>query len=422
MPPLPPRPASGLFYFILLFCAFVLLLCIIFTYCCRKRSKPISIYQQVADKIAFPNSQLLEHKVFTENIVKKLLNKMQELSVVGDPDISSDIIQTGSAFEDLKVIPQIEFDFLIPISVPSPYLSTCEFDIDDIPNAFGKICISKDESGFSFEQTARYRKPGNFLEKMCNDHYLSSKAVREWFQSLADRAANVFKGDERLVFKQQGPARTLKIIRNGNPTISVDLVPAIKNDNVYLVAKIYGGQFEMDHCKDVLWRLSFSVQEKAFLEQKDLTLPKNACHKRALQILKYLKQEERNSETPPPHWCTSLSSYHLKTLWLHQLHKTPASQWVNILLRERVIELLNHLIHSLESKTLHHFFMGNAELIKEASSLHIPTRFLKDGLKYNLYDEIHYETMNQAVLQLKKLKKHIDLNMENILSKPSAKC
>ncbi|XP_043944867.1 inositol 1,4,5-trisphosphate receptor-interacting protein-like [Protopterus annectens] len=314
---------------------------------------------------------------------------MQHLNTNDHPGISKDIIGTGSAFEGLKVKPEIEFDFMIPISIKTVVVHSC--------------------------RSNKSPTPGIFLDKMCDDGYLSAKAVREWFQSLADRAANMLKKRGiNLKFLQQGPARTLKIMTSGEVTISIDLVPAVKYQNVYLVAKTYEGYLP-ESSKDIVWRLSFSVQEKAFLEQKTLSLPKNACHKKALQILKYLKQEERNSKRSPPHWCTSLSYYHLKTLWLHQLHKTPTSQWHDNQLKERVAEILDHLIGSLESETLYHFFMGNTELTEEAATLCIPRRFLRTHLKSNLYDGIHPDTMYQALLQLKSIQISIDSYVENLL-------
>ncbi|XP_043937484.1 inositol 1,4,5-trisphosphate receptor-interacting protein-like [Protopterus annectens] len=403
----------------------VLLLCIgmvivLIRYFVERKGKK-SIYHQIGDKIDFSSSELLEHKNFAEVIVKKLLKKMQDLSVAGDPHISSNIIGIGSAFENLKVKPQIQFDFIVLISLPFQYVSQCIIDEDDIPNAYGKILVSKDWF-VNLVITVWYGRQCDFLGKMCNRNYLSAKAVRERFRSLADMAMNILNEEEEyinLTFLQQGP--TLKIERRGAPEILVDLVPALKDDSIYLVANVYGGEFELDHCKDVLWRLSFSVQEKAFLEQKDLILPKNACHKRALQILKYLKQEERNSETPPPLWCRRLSSYHLKTVWLHQLHKTRTGQWDETLLEERVLELLDHLIHHLELQTLHHFFLGNTKLIKQAGSLCIPKHFLRKGLNYNLYDEIHHKTIAQSICELKELKKNINLHMTYVLSNLSAR-
>ncbi|XP_043942169.1 inositol 1,4,5-trisphosphate receptor-interacting protein-like [Protopterus annectens] len=379
----------------------------------RKGKK--SIYHQIGDKIDFSTSELLEHKSFAEVIVKKLLKKMQYLSVRGDPHISGNIIGIGSAFENLKIKPQIQFDFIVLFSLPFQYVSKCVIDEDDIPNAYGKILVS--ENWFTnLLITAWHGRQCGFLGRMCNGNYLSAKAVHERFRSLADMATDILNDEEEdinLTFLQQGP--TLKIERRGAPEILVDLVPALKDDSIYLLAKIYGGQFEAGHCQDLLWTLSFSVQEKAFLEQKDLTLPKNACHKRTLQILKYLKQEKRNLETPPL-WCRTLSSYHLKTLWLHQLQKTPEGQWQEKFLEERVLQLLDHLIHTLELQTLHHFFLGNTKLIKQAGSLCIPKHFLRKGLKYNLYDEIDHSIIVQSIQELMELQNNINMYTTYLLS------
>ncbi|XP_043938245.1 inositol 1,4,5-trisphosphate receptor-interacting protein-like [Protopterus annectens] len=374
------------------------------------------IYQELSNMISFTSDEIQTQRELTENVVKKLLNKMRELSVSGDPVIEEDIIGTGSSFEGLKVREELEFDFMIPICSLSPYSLRPEFGTDKrgmktILNMFGQIrCIQLHNVIES--QSRYYKKPADFKEKFCDRDYLSPKRIREWFQSLADRAViHIKEKNMDLTFSQQGPARTLKININKQKTISVDLVPAVKTSDIYLVAKPYGGSPEDYYpSNDNLWRMSFSVQERLFLEQKALTLPINSCHRQALKIMKYIKQKERNN-VPAPNWSSCLSSYHLKTAWLYLLQQNQHQEWQPSCLRERVLELIIKMIDSLEKKQLYHFFLGNTALLDEKV---ISDAFLTHHSQGNLLSEMNSDTLQQASSQLRKLQHNLDSMVNEI--------
>ncbi|XP_043944985.1 cyclic GMP-AMP synthase-like [Protopterus annectens] len=366
----------------------------------HKKTK--SAYHTLANKITFSKYEMKQYTMIAENTVRKLITQMKKEILSGDLIIDSDFIRAGSSFEGLKVKPDIEFDFLIPLSPPELYRFHFSSKTHGIPAMFCLVPI------LELQARSIYQKPVDFKKKFCSDWHLQSLAVRRWFQSLADRAVRSLPEISLEVrFSEKGPARTMKIRKSGIPEISVDLVPAIYVCGIYLVAKTYGGITECQHpLKDKLWRMSFSVQEKKILENISSHLPINACHQKTLQIVKHLKQS-----TPPLQWSANLSSYHLKTVWLHMLQKKSLYDWQHEKLDQRVLELIDNLVRNLRSKILPHFFIGNKHLLLRGKD--VPKHVLQYENECNLFSDMHPSTLKQVCMQLE----HLKYNLDNTVGK-----
>ncbi|XP_043937480.1 inositol 1,4,5-trisphosphate receptor-interacting protein-like [Protopterus annectens] len=373
--------------------------------------KTHSAYHNLADRITFSNDEMEKYTTIAENTVMELIAQMKKELLRGDPEICSDFIRTGSSFEGLKVKPEVEFDFMITLLPPPTFNFYLVSVINEIPKMFSKIGVSENGFKMMLLQSSKsvFQKPMEFKEKFCKGDYFQSLAVNRWFQSLADRAIKTLpKISPDVRFSQQGPARTMKIRKSGFPEISVDLVPAVYINGMYLVAKTYGGIMEENYSlKDTLWRMSFSIQEKTFLEEISSSLPTNSCHQKTLQILKYLKQS-----TPSLHWSAGLSSYHLKTVWLHMLQNKSSYDWKYEKLDQRVLELIDNLLTNLGKRALHYFFIGNPELL--CRDIDLPKDFLQYHIKCNLFNDINQTTIEQAYLQLVQLKNQIDSTIEEL--------
>ncbi|XP_043942252.1 inositol 1,4,5-trisphosphate receptor-interacting protein-like [Protopterus annectens] len=385
-----------------MFTLFTIILCFAITECKKKKCN----YQILSSEIEFPTKELSKFKKQVEHLVSMLVQKMRDLSKIEDPEIDVNFIRTGSSYEGLKVKPDVELDFMVPIypakGCKLKYASQTPDQLS-APGMYGFIDLSED--GFQcWNKLAVQGKGSSLSSTFVKNGQLSAKSVREWFQSLADKAANNLRSTIKagIKFSQQGPARTLKVTLEDGQNISVDLVPAIPLDKIYLVPKEYNGATgQAVRYTDVIWRLSFSMQEKSFVSS--LTLPPNSCHLKALQILKYTKEQYRKKSSPP-HWATVLETYHLKTSWLHLLQEKTSDAWEASLLRDRVLDLIDYLIQSVENGVLHHFFIGN----KKNFSMSHPQMLEDAEMNANLLDGVKPSTLKMIHQQLKQIKGNMD--------------
>lgn len=109
---------------------------------------------------------------------------------------------------------------------------------------------------------------------------------------------------------------------------------------------------------NLLWRYSVSRAETCILGHCQDGL----IHKKLLIILKAVKMfeiPEGSNPTPP------LTSYHMKTILLHEAHDFPdPNNWKEEKLAERYESALKRLLKSIEENHLPHFFFPNVNLFQ----------------------------------------------------------
>ena len=199
------------------------------------------------------------------------------------------------------------------------------------------------------------------LQKYTNaDGYLLPEKLRaSWFYGLVQKAVNELKAKNpslpvELEVRAHGPAVQLDITNKSTAKkLSADLVPSFQLSSTdYFVAKSYNGKKSPACHPSLLWRQSFSLREKARLQEMDKE--DHGCRHELLRIVKTMIRAETTF--------AKLTSYHLKTVFL-QYNSNPRLLWGVDMLGERFVEYLEMLYKALSSKTLDHFWVSGVNLL-----------------------------------------------------------
>ena len=154
--------------------------------------------------------------------------------------------------------------------------------------------------------------------------------------------------------RAHGPAVQLDITdKKTEKKLSADVVPSFQlSGTEYFVAKSYTGKISPGCDPKLLWRQSFSLREKARLQ--DMDKEDHGCRHELLRIIKTLMRAETTF--------AKLSSYHLKTVFLHY-NSNPKLKWDADMLGERFLEYMEMLYTALSKKTLDHFWVEGVNLL-----------------------------------------------------------
>ena len=273
----------------------------------------------------------------------------------------------------MKVLKPNEFDTMVV------------FESYEIASFFEVICPSRGKYvGFAqlkfkdSKQKGRERW-GKFLTT--DGKFLSPLKLREEFSILLQRAIGRSKSLRKLKLESsKGPAATIKI----DDKISVDLVIGFEvagwpssagswgdfanqrtwpllsqvehlkrsiNSRYHLVSKQCNKEVRDDEERKTYWRLSFSEAEKYLLH------PKAECEKKYYRIVKAIFVAYERKLEP-------LSSYHLKTLFLHRRKEHGPT----LELGEHVVCFFQDLLGRLEKQAkLPHFFVTRLDLLSDVT-------------------------------------------------------
>ena len=130
----------------------------------------------------------------------------------------------------------------------------------------------------------------------------------------------------------------------------------IEKGKVHLVAKPCPAERGVPFESQEYWRISFSEAEKMLLRPAS-----SGCEKKYYRIAKAIFEARKEDLKP-------LSSYHLKTLFLHLRRESPQARSDDSNLGESVVKFFASLIDRLKKGQLPHFFVGpRADLFSEMS-------------------------------------------------------
>ena len=369
-----------------------------------------------------PEDEMNEAISFVWKILNFLKESIEEDEKHNEPKIL-EFVESGSVPEKLKVIQPDEFDVMINIDLPDS--TECYTFVEDetFPTGYA-ICKVRPSNSFSRSLKRCFRKSEEF------SHCLAPEQLAfGWLYSKLELAINKYKKspqpEAELKVRRSGPAMLLEIIpstpsmRKKLPRkISVDLVLALrlsKGDSRFAVAKrAKEEQFYKKVVKEqetpeedgqqrtptnssagkrlarknlkYLWRISYSAQERRYLEYVREIQKANSvkgCQDICLKILKtictreILKREESVI-------CHKLSTYILKTALFHVLAESDLiHDWKMDCLADRYVDLLDKLS---KWQTLDHFFFNNASHLKKV----FPEEdWCEKTSPKNLLDELH---------------------------------
>ena len=258
---------------------------------------------------------------------------------------------TGSVYERLKTEAADEVDIMVVLKTHKPLLwGDPEVLVEDVGKAGYALLKARDDS--------------RLLSYANSEGYIDPKRLRNgWFYSLVDRAVNAFNRHGNsgvwLKVRYHGPAVQVDITEEQNDVLllSVDLVPCfeIKNGQ-YFVPK--SSDPVHDPSSSLLWRQSFSLDEKALLQHMDKD--DHGCRRELLRIVKSIVKWQRTSLGP-------LESYHVKSAFVHYIKKN-LDDWDSRSCRflgKHFLGFLRELQSFLEEGNLPLYWLPEVNLLEE---------------------------------------------------------
>ncbi|XP_015216073.2 inositol 1,4,5-trisphosphate receptor-interacting protein-like 2 [Lepisosteus oculatus] len=301
-----------------------------------------------------------------------------------------DFIQIGSAYEEHKVGRPDCFDILVPLRLPRGL----KLEPRSCPGKEGGPPLCSLETPRRSEWLRRHRV---FAESLLSPAaggdacQLGPAPVLRWFYPTVQRCL----GAVRYPFEQRcslglslSEDRVLLRLTPRSDyvcchiSMGVRLIPALPlGEGAYLVAAAAAARGSR---QEALWTPYFPRQEQRLLGWLKARVPAGSCHLKCLQILKAVRDLSGQAldSQGTAQWRAVLSSYALKTAWLHLLLASPPEAWEERRLLDRMEELLRGLRESLHRGHLGHLFLGgDPGLLPD--SLALPKPF-KDAPASNL--------------------------------------
>ena len=345
----------------------------------------LEYYYQYSD---IPEDEMKQATSFVWKILNFLKESIQENEKDNEPKIL-EFVESGSVPEKLKVIEPDEFDVMINIDLPGS--TECYTFVEDetFPAGYA-ICQVRRSKSFSRGLKRCFEKSEGFSYCLAPEQLAFG-----WLYSKLELAINKYKKspqpEAELKVRRSGPAVLLEIIPSVKEKlpeyISVDLVLALsfgKDDSRFAVAKrakeeqVYkkkvvkeqettgedGIQRTPTTSKDLkyLWRISYSAQERRYLEyvrEKQRAEGVEGCQDICLKILKTICTREPKESVI----CHKLSTYILKTALFHVLAECDLiHDWRIECLADRYVDLLDKISKWQE---LPHFFFNNAVYLRK---------------------------------------------------------
>ena len=263
------------------------------------------------------------------------------------PGLVSDLQDSGSVAEGLKVIRPNEFDVMIPLNLNTRCL-TLRSDY----NVPGFYILEE-----NFNESRNEGLLGDFIKEDFEMSYLSPERLRQFFQGKMQKAINRIPHYD-ITSGNKGPAVLLDVTYDRYRKTSIDFVPVLNVENIQVVAKPHPKYLQKkEQSYERYWRESFSMKERRIIAD----MPARACHRKCLKIMKAVRLNHFSQ-------FGMLSSYVYKTILLHMLAKTSQDDWDEDCLEERCKQFFEELQECVEQGSLRHYFDPKVNLLEQFGS------------------------------------------------------
>lgn len=315
-------------------------------------------------------------------VVKKILNRVSE----NDARFHCEVNDVGSVASGLSAVVACEFDILICL---------------DIPGSHEESVLSPGYAKFKLTASS-----ARTWSDVTTGRYLNPRKITDLFQHRVDEIVSRMKGHLQGGYSVGGQgtvATTVATKESGfkykadlvlavkcagwpssaNPDFlqdgynkiwpSAEVISQIKTNGYELVAKYVNestpGIGDTGPDVALLWRLSVSRAETLLLKNiHENGLGLRLCHKKCLIIFKALRLHHlvvTSCGVPSADMTILLTSYHLKTLLLHETQTHPRqSQWTDEKLAERFISFIDSIFWRISFEDLSPFFFPKINLFK----------------------------------------------------------
>lgn len=322
----------------------------------------------VGSKVSLSENDRQTNVRIVKDTVERFIQRMKDV----DPlfkEVFQNIYYAGSYYDGLKVSEANEFDLNIRLKMPFKP-ENFQAVHNGVPNGYVMYKLNQPLELL----LARHPKWDLYkqLDKLMDETHtmLSQKKINSWCLGVVDKTFSEYGSEFRNVSRStSGPAKTLNIRSSINGTmLDVDLVPVVElpqfpgsvrqsahlktlpdtKKTCFIVPKPPPAHIASLKNSDNFFRVSMPDAERHLMENK-------GCVKMLIKIFKVLRDTEN--------W-RFLVSYHIKTVFMHQLEKHPDAEfWKEDKAGELFILMLQQFIAVMDKKTLAHIYFPNCNLL-----------------------------------------------------------
>ncbi|NXU57232.1 IPIL1 protein, partial [Turnix velox] len=185
---------------------------------------------------------------------------------------------------------------------------------------------------------------------VCTGCYLGMEKVAQWFQQAVSSVWEQTPLSTCYTVEVLPSSRScgLRLTDQSGRSFSIELLFGVQRGDSHIFLSSQAE--EAISTSFVIWEESYAVAEKKFFSHVAQQAPEDTCFLECLQLLASILEGTR------------ISSYALKTVFMHVLNSVPITHWSQTQFLMRVQDVTGYLQHCLEKKCLEHFIFGNKEV------------------------------------------------------------
>ncbi|NWT09888.1 IPIL1 protein, partial [Vireo altiloquus] len=276
-------------------------------------------------------------------------------------------IGVGSAFEGWS--PRAEdvvYHVLVPLSPPPGHAFRLELDTAWMPQR--NFCVrvellctcTREQLGKNTlcflhhpEEELKRKQNPSLLHTLCTGSYLDVEKIVLWFYGFVRVAWFLLPQSSRWCLSLKPSSRSCKLqLSKDKESFMVEMIFGVQQGDSDIFVSSQPTEVGIP---STTWLETYAVAEAKFFRHISRQAPRDSWHCRCLQLL------TRNLMG------VGFSSYTLKTVVMHLLNTVPLTQWRRRDFSQRLVDILQYLLCSLETKQLNHFLIGNKKFPEEIS-------------------------------------------------------
>uniref|UniRef100_A0A8D2PKP8 Mab-21-like HhH/H2TH-like domain-containing protein n=1 Tax=Zosterops lateralis melanops TaxID=1220523 RepID=A0A8D2PKP8_ZOSLA len=296
-------------------------------------------------------------------MISHLMDKLTHIIGLGLSDsfypVPGYAIRVGSAFEGWS--PHAEdavYSVLVPLSPPPGHTFQLELDTAGMPQRTFRVHVellctcSREHLGQDVlcflhqpEEELRRKQEPSLLHTLCMGCYLDVEKMARWFCRFVRVAWLLLPQSRHWGFKWQPSRRCCKFqLSKEQQSFTAEVIFGMWREDSEIFV---GSQGTAAGAASTTWLETCAVAEAKFLGHISRQAPQDSCHCKCLQLLSHSLLG------------VGFSSYPLKTVLTHLLSTVPLTRWRRTDFPQCLLEILEFLPCSLQTKLLSRFVIGN---------------------------------------------------------------
>ncbi|NWT28535.1 IPIL1 protein, partial [Cardinalis cardinalis] len=203
------------------------------------------------------------------------------------------------------------------------------------------------------EQELRMEQEPSLLHTLCTSSYLDVEKTAQWFCRFVRLAWMLLPQSCHWRLTLLPSRRSCRVqLSKEKESLMAEMIFGVQREDSDIFV---GSQPSAVGLASTMWIETCAVAEAKFFRHISRWAPQDSCHCKCLQLLSHSLLG------------VGLSSYTLKTVLMHLLSTVPLAGWRSRDFPWRMMDIMQYLLCSLQTKQLHHFVIGNERFPGEIS-------------------------------------------------------